>query len=213
MTAAGLDLDVVVRRGTFTLRTTLRATPGEVVAVVGANGTGKTTLLHTIAGLLRCDEGRIELDGRVLDAPTDGVFVPPEDRHVGVVFQEPRLFGHLDVLGNVAFGLRARNVARAEALERAAGWLDRLAIGDLAHRRADQLSGGQARRVALARALVTEPALLLLDEPATSLDVDARALVVDELAEHLAGYDGIALVVTHDQADAERLANRTLELG
>ena len=205
----GLDLDVVVHRGPFTLRTALQAAAGDVVAVLGANGAGKTTLLHTLAGLLRCDEGRVALDGRVLDDPGEGVFVAPEHRSVGLVFQEPRLFGRLDVLENVAFGMRARGVARDEAGTEAMAWLERLAVADLAHRRADQLSGGQARRVALARALVTEPQLLLLDEPGTSLDVDARALVVDELAEHLAAYDGVALVVTHDPDDATRLTTRT----
>jgi molybdate transport system ATP-binding protein len=201
-----------VARDSFTLDASISAAPGEVLAVLGPNGAGKTTLLRAVAGLLSIDSGRIELDGAVLDDPATGVFVVPERRRLGVVFQDHRLFPHLRVLDNVAFGPRSQGVPRAEARASAARWLSRLGIADLARRRPARLSGGQAQRVALARALACEPAALLLDEPLAALDVQTRAEVQGELREHLAGFAGPTLLVTHDPIEALLLATRIVVL-
>jgi molybdate transport system ATP-binding protein len=178
--------------------------PGEVIAVIGPNGSGKTTLVHALAGLVET-AGSIDLDGEQLGRSA-------RDREVGLVFQEQLLFPHLSALANVAFGPRARGVPRAEAESRARGWLERFGIGELAGRRPGQLSGGQAQRVAIARALATRPRLLLLDEPMSGLDVKVATALRIELSHHLASYDGIALLVTHDAIDALTIADRVLVL-
>jgi molybdate transport system ATP-binding protein len=161
---------------------------------------------------LPIDEGRIALDGEPLDdAPAD-IFVDPERRPVGIVFQDYLLFPNLSALENVAFGLRARNVPKSEARARAAAWLDRVGLADHAHHRPPALSGGQAQRVALARALATEPRLLLLDEPLAALDAGTRGDVRRDLRQHLATFDGVRLLVTHDPVDAYALADRVVIL-
>jgi molybdate transport system ATP-binding protein len=134
--------------------------------------------------------------------------VPPEHRRIGVMFQEYLLFPHLSALENVAFGLRARGVARHEARRRAAGWLERVGLAEQQGARPRALSGGQAQRVALARALVMEPRLLLLDEPLAALDAGARAALRRDLRRHLSSYDGSCLIVTHDPLEAMTLAER-----
>jgi molybdate transport system ATP-binding protein len=201
-----------VSRGEFLLRADVTATPGEVVALLGPNGAGKTTLLRAAAGLLAVDSGTVLLDGTVLDDPGRGVFVPPERRRIGVVFQEHRLFPHLRVLDNVAFGLRAQGIGRAAAHAAARDWLDRLALDQLVRRRPVRLSGGQSQRVALARALACQPRALLLDEPLAALDVQTRAEVQGELREHLAAFAGPAVLVTHDPVEALLLASRLVIL-
>ncbi len=140
------------------------------MAVVGPNGAGKSTLLRALAGLVPIERGRVLIDGQLVDDTASNLHLPPEDRHVGVVFQDHLLFANLSVLENIAFGLRARHVPRAEARRRAAEWLERVGLPEFAAARPRELSGGQAQRVALARALATEPALLLLDEPLAAVD-------------------------------------------
>jgi molybdate transport system ATP-binding protein len=203
-----LRFDGTVARGTFTLRAALAAEPGEVLAVLGPNGAGKSTLLRACAGLLGLDTGTIALGGTVLDDPAKGLFVPPERRGIGVVFQDHRLFPHLRVVDNVAFGPRSRGVPRAQARAAAGEWIDRLGLADLADRHPRRLSGGQAQRVALARALASSPRALLMDEPLAALDVQTRADVQAELREHLAAYDGPVLLITHDPVEALILASR-----
>jgi molybdate transport system ATP-binding protein len=180
----------------------------EVVALLGPNGAGKTTVLRAIAGLHPLDRGGIEVDGRALDDPATGVFVPTAERPIGVVFQDYLLFPRMSALENVAFGLRARGVPKARARARAAGWLERVDLADHAAARPRALSGGQAQRVALARALATEPRVLLLDEPLAALDAGARLHVRAELRRHLASFGGARLIVTHDPVDAMVLADR-----
>jgi molybdate transport system ATP-binding protein len=203
-----LDASVVVRLGTFELDVELSVEPGEVLAVLGPNGSGKSTLLRALAGLTPIDSGHVIIDGTVLDDPDTDTFVPPERRPIGVVFQDPLRFAHMSALENVAFGLRARGVGRADARSAASGWLDRVGLGDVASMRPRQLSGGQAQRVALARALAVDPALLLLDEPLAALDVSTRQDVRRSLRRHLSTFDGVRLLVTHDPVDAYALADR-----
>jgi molybdate transport system ATP-binding protein len=209
-----MTLQAQVRRtlGGFHLELDISSGGGETIAILGPNGSGKTTAFRCLAGLLAVDTGRIELDGELLDDPAVGVFVPPERRAVGVVFQDYLLFPTLSALENVAFGMRARGIARAEARARAMGWLERVGLTDHAEHRPVELSGGQAQRVALARALATEPRLLLLDEPLAALDVATRSEVRRDLRRHLATFEGVRLIVTHDPVDAYALADRVVIL-
>ncbi|WP_222264558.1 ABC transporter ATP-binding protein [Modestobacter marinus] len=204
-----LDARLTVQRGGLTVAVELAVADGEVLAVLGPNGAGKSTVLRVLAGLLRPDAGRVVVDGDQLwDAA--GVHVPAHRRSLGMVFQDHLLFPHLSATENVAFGLRARGMPRARARAAAAGWLDRVGLGDLGERRPGQLSGGQAQRAALARALVGDPRVLLLDEPLSSLDARTRLTVRAELHRHLAEYRGSAVLVTHDPVDAMALAGRVL---
>jgi molybdate transport system ATP-binding protein len=203
-----LHAELDVRLGALHLQVDLAVGDGEVVAVLGPNGAGKTTALRAIAGLLALDGGRIELDGAILDDPAAGTFVPVAERPIGVVFQDHLLFPRMTALENVAFGLRARGIAKAEARVAAAGWLERFGLADHATSKPKALSGGQAQRVALARALATEPSLLLLDEPLAALDASTRLTVRTELRRHLATFAGARLLVTHDPVDALVLADR-----
>jgi molybdate transport system ATP-binding protein len=207
-----LTARVGVEVGTFTLDVALDVAPGQTVAIVGPNGSGKTTLLRTLAGLRGLTEGRITLDGAVLDDPAAGAYLPPERRPIGVVFQDDRLFPHLTVLDNVAFGLRARGRRRREARAEAAGWLERVGLAERAGARPAELSGGQAQRVALARALATSPALLLLDEPLAALDATTRNEVRRDLRRHLMTFAGVRLLITHDPVDAAVLADHVVVL-
>ncbi len=204
----GLYLKAKVRRSeTFQLDVEVSVPAGRTVALLGPNGSGKSTAVAAIAGLLPIDEGRLVLDGVELDSPSDDLFVPAEERHIGVVFQDYLLFPHLSVLQNVTFGLRTRGVGRDEAQQRSRVWMDRLGLAGLEQRRPGDLSGGQAQRVALARALVTEPAVLLLDEPLSALDVTTRTEMRRVLDEHLSAFGGPRLLITHDPTEAFLLAN------
>ena len=207
-----LDARIVRTLGTFRLEVDIATKSGETVAILGPNGSGKTTLFACLAGLLPIDHGRIELDGEPLDDPAADTFVRPEQRPVAVVFQDYLLFPHLTALENVAFGLRARGFAKQHARARARNWLERVGLTDHAHHRPGALSGGQAQRVALARALATEPRLLLLDEPLAALDAGTRGDVRRDLRHHLATFEGLRLLVTHDPVDAYALADRIVIL-
>jgi molybdate transport system ATP-binding protein len=199
---------VRLTRGSLALDVEVAAREDEVVAVLGPNGAGKTSLLRALAGLLPLAQGRITLDATVLEDPREKIFVPPEQRPVGMVFQDYLLFPHLNVLENVAFGLRSRGAPAATS--RARDWLERVGLVGLADVRPAALSGGQAQRVALARALATDPRLLLLDEPLSALDVTTRAETRRDLRRHLANVSGIRLVVTHDPLEAMALADRLM---
>lgn len=205
---ASLVLDGVVRRGSFELALDLEVGPGEVLGVLGPNGAGKSTLLRAVAGLVELAEGRLAVGGRTWQDPD--TFLAVEERRSGVVFQDYRLFPHLDVLDNVAFASRSAGAGRAASRRAARDWLDRLGLGDLAARRPRDLSGGQAQRVALVRALAREPEVLLLDEPMAALDAGARIEVRAFLREHLADFAGPTVLVTHDPLEAMVLADRLL---
>ncbi len=205
-----LEARVGVRLGAFELDVELDVAAGEVVAILGPNGAGKSTLMRAICGLTPLDHGHVRVDGRVLDEPDGGIFVPVQHRPMGVVFQDYLLFAHLSAVENVAFGLRARGAPRARALASAATWLERVGLTAQASSTPDALSGGQAQRVALARALATDPRVLLLDEPLAALDVETRRDMRRDLHRHLATFDGMRLLVTHDPIDAYALADRVV---
>ena len=185
--------------------------PGLVTAVVGHNGAGKSTLAQVIAGTLRLDQGSARIGERVVD---DAVtFVPARRRGVAMVSQAPRIFTHMSVLANVAFPLRVRGVGRAQAREAALEQLRAVGIDDLAHKRASDLSGGQAARVAIARALVFRPEVLILDEPTAALDVEATAQVSSVLRQRLTGAGITTLLVSHDIAEVLALASHMIVMG
>ena len=196
--ARGWDVDAELR-------------PGLVTAIVGHNGAGKSTLAQVIAGTLRVDSGTVSIGERVVDDVA--TFVPARRRGVAMVSQAPRIFTHMSVLSNVAFPLRVRGVGRAQAREAALEQLRAVGIDDLAHKRASDLSGGQAARVAIARALVFRPEVLILDEPTAALDVEATAQVSAVLRERLAGAGITTLLVSHDIAEVLSLASHMIVMG
>jgi len=207
-----LQAAITVRRGGFILDVQLSVDDGEIVAVLGPNAAGKTTLLSALAGLLRIDDGVVILDDELLEDPQRDIRVLAARRPVGIVFQDGRLFPHLSAEENVAFGLRARGARRADAIDQARRWLERVAAAEIADRRPDALSGGQAQRVALARALATSPRLLLLDEPLAAVDAGSRAALRREIGRELREAGGTRILVTHDVVDAMTLADRLVIL-
>jgi molybdate transport system ATP-binding protein len=203
-----LDAHVVVQRGSLGVDVEFSVGDGEVLAVLGPNGAGKSTVVRVLAGLLRPDGGRVSVGQEVWDAGDR--HLPAHQRSLGMVFQDHLLFPHLSVTENVAFGLRSRGMTKAEARATAAPWLERVGLAGLGARRPGELSGGQAQRAALARALVGDPRVLLLDEPLSALDARTRLTVRAELHRHLADYGGSAVLVTHDPIDAMALADRVV---
>jgi thiamine transport system ATP-binding protein len=179
---------------------------GEVVALLGPSGSGKTTLLRVIAGLQPADSGTVLLDGRSLDG------VPAHRRSIGLVFQDEQLFPHLDVRANVAFGLRMAGRTRHEQAVRVDELLALVGLPGFGDRRVTSLSGGEAKRVALARSLAPAPAVLLLDEPLTGLDPELHDRLATDLAALLRRTGTTALMVTHDLTEAATIADRTLSL-
>ena len=195
----------VAKRG---LDVAFGVTAGEVLAVVGPNGAGKSTTAAVIAGLLRGDRAQVRVGNRTLTDTDRGVFVPVHDRRVGLLSQDPLLFPHMSVMGNVLFAAGRGPAARAAAHS----WLEQVGVGGLAERTPGELSGGQAQRVALARALAAGPDVLLLDEPLAGLDVAAAAAIRAELRNVLTADDRAALLITHDVLDVVGLADRVMVL-
>jgi len=173
---------------------------GAIGVLIGPSGCGKTSLLRLVAGLERPQAGRIELEGEVLEDASLRIHQAPERRRIGMVFQDYALFPHLSIAENVAFGIA--DWARAEREARVAQMLDLVGLAHAAKRAPHQLSGGQQQRVALARALAPRPRLLLLDEPFSSLDVDLRERLAQEVRTILKESATTALLVTHDQLEA-----------
>jgi ABC-type Fe3+/spermidine/putrescine transport system ATPase subunit len=189
----------------------LTVSPGELLALVGASGSGKTTTLRIVAGYEVPDSGRVLLS-EAGGATRDLTREPPQRRGFGMVFQHYALFPHMRVDENVAFGLEARGVRKAERLARARQVLDGVGLGGKAQRTVQALSGGEQQRVALARALVIEPRVLLLDEPLSNLDPTLRQSTREELRATLRRSGVTALFVTHDQEDAFAVADRVAML-
>jgi molybdate transport system ATP-binding protein len=198
--------------GNLHLECDLTVEANMTVAVLGPNGAGKTTLLRAIAGLMPIDAGRIEVGGSVLEDTDAGVSMTPESRGIGFVFQDHGLFPHLSVLDNVAFGLRARGVDRSTANAKAGEWLERVGLEGYVSSRPSALSGGQSQRAALARVLVTQPRVLLLDEPLAAVDASGRLELRRALREHLSTFSGVRVLVTHDPLEAASLAERVVVL-
>jgi ABC-type Fe3+/spermidine/putrescine transport system ATPase subunit len=178
--------------------------PGEILVVVGESGCGKSTLLSTLAGVNPPLSGEILLNGKNLNG------VPIHKRKIGLVFQEPLLFPHLSLIDNIGYALRAGGESHNAARLRATELLDWVGLSEIAGQKTWQLSGGQAGRVALARAIAAQPAVLLLDEPYSALDPETRLRLLADV-KNLVTHEGIPTIhVTHDRSEADLLATRTL---
>lgn len=184
----------------------MHAEAGEVVALLGASGSGKSTLLRVVAGLVDVDSGSVRIDG------IDMARTPTHRRGVGMVFQDNQLFPHRTTSENVEFGLKLAGVDRYERRSRSDAWLERVGLGGFGPRQVTDLSGGEAKRVALARTLVVEPPVVLLDEPLTGLDRELHDQLVGELADLLHAASSTAVLVTHDVDEANTLADRVLRI-
>lgn len=184
----------------------LSVVAGEVVAVFGPSGSGKSTLLRAVAGLVDVDSGRVLVDG------VDVTAVPTHRRSVGMVFQDEQLFPHRDVAGNVSFGLEMAGVERGERDSRVAEVLTAVGLDGFGGRDVSTLSGGEAKRVAVARSLAPRPTVLLADEPLTGLDADLHDRLAIEVRSVLRASGTTTLWVTHDRAEAELVADRSVSL-
>lgn len=207
-----ISLQGTIGRGEFERSLNFSVADGEVLAFTGRNGSGKSTIIHTIAGLVPLRSGQLQSDNITWDSPDSKQWVAPENRTCAVVFQDLRLFPHMNVLSNVSYGLRARGVIKDEAHSRSTLVLARVGLSSFETRRPNELSGGERQRVALARALVVEPRMLLLDEPLSAVDVASRAALRELLPELLSTFTGTTILVTHDLGDVEALATTCLNL-
>jgi molybdate transport system ATP-binding protein len=205
-----LEADIQLRLSRLNLDTAFTVATGEVLALLGPNGSGKSTTLRALMGLLPLTGGRVVLDGTVLEDPAHKVKIAPEKRPIGLMFQDYLLFPHLSAVENVAFGLRAKGTDKKIAREKASETLARLGLDGLAEAKPGSMSGGQQQRVAMARALVTDPKLLLLDEPLAALDVSAKTDVRRLLREVLRQSSAANVLVTHDLLDAVALGDRMI---
>jgi iron(III) transport system ATP-binding protein len=185
-----------------------RIAPGEVVCLLGESGCGKTTLLRIAAGIDRPTSGRVLVDGQAIEGPDR--HVPPEQRSIGLVFQDYALFPHMTILENVMFGLN--RLPKAEARRVALQGLERLGLADLAASPPEKLSGGEQQRVALARAIAPRPRMLLMDEPFSNLDRRMRDVVRDDTVALLRETGVTSMIVTHDPEEAMRVADRIVLL-
>ena len=207
-----ISLSGSVGRGDFERSFNFTIADGEVLAITGPNGSGKSTVIHTIAGLIPLRSGYLESDDAMWDAPDSKQWVAPEDRTCAVVFQDLRLFPHMNVMSNVAYGLRAHGIQKDVAIERSQKLLTRVGLTSFENRLPNDLSGGERQRVALARALVLEPRVLLLDEPLSAVDSTSRAALHELLPEVLGSFAGATILVTHDLDDVEAMATANLGL-
>jgi len=183
---------------------------GEILSLLGPSGCGKTTALRVIAGFEDIDEGEVLLDGVVVTSPHKKILIPPEKRNLGLVFQSYALWPHMTVYDNIAYPLKLRKVPKNEIDEKVKNVLELVGLSGLENRYPSQLSGGQQQRVALARSLVYEPKLLLLDEPLSNLDLRVREAMRGELRRILKKIGITAIYVTHDQEEAFVISDRIL---
>ena len=204
-----LRVDVSKQLGEFTLEASF-SSEGRVTGLFGASGAGKTSLINMIAGLVKPDRGTIALDGETLDDSAAGLHVPPHRRRIGYVFQDARLFPHLNVSQNLDYGRRMNRLTQDPAQQKRV--IDLLDIGSLLDRRPGKLSGGERQRVAFGRALLSKPKLLLLDEPLGALD-EGRKLEILPYLVRLRDEAGIPMVyVSHDAAELRQLATQIVML-
>jgi len=182
--------------------------PGEIFTLLGPSGCGKTTTLRLVAGLEEPDDGEILVNGTAVATPRRGIFIAPDKRQMGMVFQSYAIWPHLTVFENVAFPLRVRGESDSAIRQRVLKALETVGLAGLDDRGATELSGGQQQRVALARALVYEPSILLLDEPLSNLDAKLREQMRLEIRALQRKLNLTVLYVTHDQAEAMTLSDR-----
>src|SRR6201996_2702603 len=185
---------------------------GEFLTLLGPSGCGKTTTLRCVAGLERADGGEIRIGGTVVASAPGRVFVPPNRRDIGMVFQSYALWPHMTVAGNVAYPLRMRRKAGGDIGRQVAGILETVGMAAYAQRQVTDLSGGQQQRVALARAMVARPGLLLFDEPLSNLDAKLRRDMRREIRAAHDASGGSSIYVTHDQEEAITLSDRVVVL-
>jgi molybdate transport system ATP-binding protein len=204
-----LRVDVAKQLGEFFIEAAF-ASEGRVTGLFGASGAGKTSLINMVAGLLRPDRGSIVVDGETLDDTAAGVHVPAHRRRIGYVFQDARLFPHLDVRHNLDYGRRMNGLTHDPAVHRRV--VDMLDIGNLLDRRPGKLSGGERQRIALGRALLAHPRLLLLDEPLGSLDEDRKAEILPYLMRLRDEANVPMVYVSHDADELRRLATQVVVL-
>jgi iron(III) transport system ATP-binding protein len=181
---------------------------GEILGLLGPSGCGKTTVLRSIAGLERIDEGKIMLNGTVVTAPSERVFVPPEKRRLGFVFQSYALWPHMTVEQNIAYVLNG--FSKGEREKRISDSLELVGLADVGERYPSQLSGGQQQRVALARSISYQPEVILLDEPLSNLDLKERERLREELRSLLKRIKITAVFVTHDQEESFVICDRVI---
>ena len=203
-----LEINCQLQRDQFNLEVHLTVAPGAVLAITGENGSGKTSTLDMIAGLLACTTGEISLNDRLFDDSTTNQFVQPEKRGVSTVFQGGGLFSHMTVEKNIIFGRGAayRNTPRFESA------VEQFDLAGLLSRKPSTLSGGQRQRVALARAFLAPSEILLLDEPTTSLDATSRDEVRSAMKTFFETYKGVVILVSHDDAEIAELATNVARI-
>jgi len=199
-------VDVSFEGATVLVDASLSLERGEIVALLGASGSGKSTLLRVVAGVIAPDAGTVRLAG------TDITALPTHRRGIGMVFQDNQLFPHLSVGDNVAFGLEMAGVGKTERRLEADAWLERVGLASLADRDVSDLSGGEAKRVAMARTLATRPEVVLLDEPLTGLDRELHDQLALEVAALLVELSVTAILVTHDHDEAATIAGRVVQM-
>ena len=192
---------------TVTVDFSLECEKGTMTCLLGPSGCGKSTVLNIISGLEKNDEAwqnklEIELDGQRIEK------LPPRDRNVGMVFQNGALFNHMNVVNNVAYGLISQGMKKKEALARASAFLPEFGLEGFDRRMPQTLSGGERQRVALARTLITEPKLVLLDEPLSALDADLRRRLAQQIRQWQKTMGFTAIMVTHDLAEAETVSDK-----
>lgn len=201
-------VDLTVKRGTRRVLdgVSLSVQPGERLAVHGPSGCGKTTLFYAIAGLVDIERGAIRISDR------DVTTTPAHQRDIGLVFQDNQLFPHFDVADNVSYSLRVRGMAKRERRNVAEEWLSRFGLTGLAHRRVTELSGGEAKRVALARTMAGKPRVVLLDEPLTGLDDHLHEQLLADIRSVFDRLGTTVVHVTHDRAEGAALCHRSMDL-
>ena len=201
-------VDLTVKRGGRRVLDgiSISVRPGERLAVHGPSGCGKTTLLYAIAGLLDVHHGVIRIGDR------DVTHIPAHQRDVGLVFQDNQLFPHFDVADNVSYSLRVRGIGKRERRKVAEDWLSRFGLTGLARRRVAELSGGEAKRVALARTMAAAPRVVLLDEPLTGLDDNLHDRLLGDIRDIFDSLGTTVVHVTHDRAEGSALCHRSINL-
>jgi len=203
-------LDATIRRNLrdFELDLSFSVRPGEILVLMGSNGSGKSTTLNILAGLLEPDNGCIHLNGTTFCEPGRMISVPIEDRRIGYVFQNTAVFPHLSVRENIAYGLRAHGAIQEEIDEQVSGLVQAMGLEDLAEVTASRLSGGQKQRVALARAIAIRPTLLMMDEPFSSLDLESTHAVKQLIKTFVDRMQIPCIIVTHRVADCHEIGDR-----